>query len=193
MDRYPSFEAKFQALQAMQAAANSERKLQSAAERHIPPDASDTTSAHLSTYQRQQRAIAKPADGGQRSGPKMASCRWCGERHRISNPHFQDPSCPARGKMCSRCKKANHFTQACRSRRQSQICSESADDIFGDASAETSAQVHISSRSGNSTITAAASSCAVAHNVSTNGAVPHMEWSGSRQNGRNRTPPYQSR
>ena len=181
-DRFPSFDSKFRALQAMQSAENSERKLQATTERQVPSTGSDVTAAHVSPYQRQQRrAVTKPPHGGDnRRGPKIAFCKWCGERHKTSNSQFQDPSCPARGNTCDRCKKLNHFTHACRSRRHSQISSESTyddDDVFGDAAADVSAQAPAGCHDTVSTVTATTSSSA-AQDAGAGATVPHMEWNG---------------
>ena len=179
VDRYPDFDAKFRALQSMQAAENSERKLQTTTERQAPTVGSDVSAAHVSPYQRQQRyAMTKPPDGDSRRGLKLTFCKWCGERHKTSNLHFQDPSCPARGKTCDHCKKLNHFSSACRSRRQSQVSSESAGDVFGDTSVDISAQVPFSCPDTTSTITATTGSCSATHGSNTDASIPYMEWNG---------------
>ena len=185
VDRYTSFEAKFQALQSMQAAENSERKLHSVTDRKSPAASSDLIAAHVSQYQRQQRrAVIKPPDGDSRRGVKVVHCKWCGDRHKTNNPRFQDPICPARGKICDRCSKLNHFSSACRSGRQTQISSESADDVFAsDASVHADAaadQATISSPlEASNTATGTTDSCSATHGASAGDAIPHMEWNGN--------------
>ena len=54
-----------------------------------------------------------PDDQGQRSRKERESgrlCSWCGRKH------VGKQVCPAKGKVCFKCKKFNHYSQMCRSK-----------------------------------------------------------------------------
>ena len=87
VDRYTSFDAKFAALQAMQAAETSEGKLQLVTEERAPLVDSDITAAHISQYQRQQRrTTTKPPESDSRRGHKLVSCKTNGAMNGIKLP-----------------------------------------------------------------------------------------------------------
>ena len=59
-----------------------------------------------SRHDRNQARTEQPRDDNTR----VSECRNCGRKHETKQ------KCPARGKVCFKCKKPNHYSRMCRSR-----------------------------------------------------------------------------
>ena len=190
-DQCPDFETTYRRLQAMQTAENSERSLQESSA-GAPGDTSppcdrpqlepDVTAAHRSAYRRQKHQEAahqmRPDMPGSRN--VFSPCRWCGERHKMSNARFQDASCPARGKICGFCHKPNHFERICRNKPESRVSSGSSVDTFGGEPGELSMQAQMEASASPSTVSSAETSTCSSQSAAQKTTVPHMEWDGSQ-------------
>ncbi|KAL4720370.1 hypothetical protein ACJJTC_014027 [Scirpophaga incertulas] len=53
----------------------------------------------------------------------VVNCRWCGQTHKRKLE-----LCPARGKICQKCKKMNHFSSVCRTKVIKEVTQEDGED-----------------------------------------------------------------